>query len=157
MKLIRDAREEAVRAPGLTGCGSLEAALRAWLLLSAQGAPARGVGAGVEVGVVAKRGADTGPFRCCFEKIPKERRASKGDRPSAGAQAGVAAGALRSGHIRESSGFPEGPDERKQSRTTPDLWAHQLRDGEPAEEQVLHRKQGIPYWICWVLRCLSGD
>ena len=42
------------------------------------------------------------------------------DRPSAGARvrgmwtrAGVAAGELRSGHIQESSGFPEGPDQRK--------------------------------------------
>lgn len=45
----------------------------------------------------------------------------------------------------------------KESRTTPDLWSHQPRDREPAEEQVLHRKQGIPHWICWVLRCPSGD
>ena len=104
------------------------------------------------------------PLGAVLRRHPRRGGLRRGNRPSAGArvrgmwaQAGVAAGGLRSGHIQESSGFREGPDERKQSRTTPDLWAHQLRDGEPVEEQVLHRKQGIPHWLCWVLRCPSGD
>ena len=96
-------------------CGSLEAALRTWLLLSELETS----------GGFAQWGAGTGPFRCHIEKIPKEgREGRRGAAASAGTQVrdhvgsglGVAAGELRSGHMHDFSGFPEAPDERMREK-----------------------------------------